>query len=274
MLVQLFSLHAPQVLARPWLHPVHPQSSENVICNKMVFSQDQRVLILEHYFSTRSYAECQNAFRNSFPDSVVPNKSTIQRLVERFHETGCIGEKRRSGRPSVLSNGSLEDIRARLLQSPRKSLRKLSQQTGMTCRSAQRATKRLRLHPYRVQVCHELKEIDKEKRMRYCRWFRQFVRNGVDVLEKVLSEASCVLKSSSNYWRFKTIHWSCHIEYFPRNFKESSAKHDDTCEYMLRRKWRSFSTFTVKYCKLFLNMFVYVINCFNKTRPTDCPFTP
>jgi hypothetical protein len=71
----------------------------------------------------------QNAFRNYFPDSVVPNKSTVQRLVERFRETGSIGEKRRFGRPSVLSNDSLEDIRARLLQSPRKSLRKLSQQT-------------------------------------------------------------------------------------------------------------------------------------------------
>jgi transposase len=58
--------------------------------------------------------------------TVVPNKSTIQRLVELFRETGSTGEKRRSGRPSVLSNDSLEDIRTRLLQSPRKSLRKLS----------------------------------------------------------------------------------------------------------------------------------------------------
>jgi hypothetical protein len=99
----------------------------------------------------------------SFPDSVVPNKSTIQRLVERFRETGSTGEKRRSGRPSVLSIDNLEDIRARLLQSPRKSLRKLSQQSGMAYGSVQRVTKRLKLHPYRVQVCHELKEIDKRK---------------------------------------------------------------------------------------------------------------
>jgi transposase len=101
--------------------------------------------------------------------------STTQSLVERFRETGSNGEKRRSGRPSVLSNDSLEDIRANLLQSPKKSLRKLSQQTGMTYGSVQRTKKRLKLHPYRVQVCHELKEIDKEKSMRYCRWFRQFV---------------------------------------------------------------------------------------------------
>jgi hypothetical protein len=70
----------------------------------MVFSQDQRVFVIEHYFSTRSYAEYQNAFRNSLPDSVVPNKSTIQRLIERFRETGSISEKRHSGRPSALSN--------------------------------------------------------------------------------------------------------------------------------------------------------------------------
>jgi transposase len=94
----------------------------------------------------------------SFPDSVVLNKSTIQRLIERFRKTGSIGEKRHSGRPFVLSNNSLEDIRARLLQSPRKALRKLSQQTGMTYGSVQRAAKRLKLHPYRVQVCHELKK--------------------------------------------------------------------------------------------------------------------
>jgi transposase len=56
----------------------------------------------------------QNVFGNSFP---------IQRLVERFRETGSIGEKRRSGRPSVLSNDTLEDIRARLLQALRKSLK-------------------------------------------------------------------------------------------------------------------------------------------------------
>jgi transposase len=77
----------------------------------------------------------------------VPNTSTIQRLVECFRETGSTGEKRCSDRPSVGSNDNLEDIRARLLQSTRKSLRKLSQQTGMTYGSVQRATKRLKLHP-------------------------------------------------------------------------------------------------------------------------------
>jgi transposase len=158
MLVQLF----PPTRHRCWrdldtiLYTV--SRVRTLFVTRRFYSQDQRVFILEHYFSTRSYAECQNAFRNSFPDSVVPNKSTIKRLVERFRETGSSCEKRRSGRPSVLSNDSLEDIRARLLESPRKSLRKLSQQTGMTYGSVQMTTKRLKLHPYRVILPHGFRD--------------------------------------------------------------------------------------------------------------------
>jgi hypothetical protein len=45
----------------------------------------------------------------------------------------------------------------------------------MTYGSVQRATKRLKLHPHRVQVCHELKEIDKDMTMVstiYTKWCR------------------------------------------------------------------------------------------------------
>jgi hypothetical protein len=45
----------------------------------------------------------------------------------------------------------------------------------------------------------------------------------------------------------KKKHCSCHIEYLTRNFKEISVKHGDSCELLIRRKWRSFSTFTVKF---------------------------
>jgi hypothetical protein len=83
----------------------------------------------------------------------------------------------------------------------------------MSYGSVQRATKRLKLHPYLVQVCHELKEIDKEKRMRYCRWFRQFVRNGVDILDnEFLSDATwfhlsgCVNSQNSRFWSSENPH--------------------------------------------------------------------
>jgi hypothetical protein len=51
---------------------------------RMSFSQVQRVFIVEHYLASRSYLNCQNEFRDTFPDSPEPNKSTIRHLVYRL----------------------------------------------------------------------------------------------------------------------------------------------------------------------------------------------
>jgi hypothetical protein len=55
-----------------------------------VFSQVQRVFIVEHYLATCSYLTCQNEFRDTFPYSPVPNKPALFRTVNRFHDTGTL----------------------------------------------------------------------------------------------------------------------------------------------------------------------------------------
>jgi transposase len=74
------------------------------------------------------------------------------RLVNRFRDTGSVQDRDRSGRPSVLSDDSLDDIRQTLLRSPLKSLRTLSHQSGLSY--GHEATKILKLH----YVVYELKE--------------------------------------------------------------------------------------------------------------------
>jgi hypothetical protein len=71
------------------LAPVR-QLSSNSRSARMSFSQVERVFIVEHYLVSRSYLTCQNEFRDTFPDSPVPNKSTISRLVNRFRNTGTL----------------------------------------------------------------------------------------------------------------------------------------------------------------------------------------
>jgi hypothetical protein len=85
------------------LAPVR-QLSSNSQSARMSFSQVQRVFIVEHYLASRSYLTCQNEFRDAFPDSPVPNKSIISRLVNRCRDTGSVQDRNRSGRPSVLSD--------------------------------------------------------------------------------------------------------------------------------------------------------------------------
>jgi hypothetical protein len=116
-------------------HVFPARASPSVVFNsrsiRMYFSQLQRVFIVEHYLPSPSYLTCQNEFRDTFIDSTVTNKSTISRLVNRFRDTGSVLDRNRSGRPSVTSDNSLNDIRQTLLRSPRKSLRKLSLQSGL-----------------------------------------------------------------------------------------------------------------------------------------------
>jgi hypothetical protein len=47
--------------------------------------------------------------------------------------------------------------------------------------SAHRATKQLKLRPYRFQAVHQLQQRDTAARIQYYHWFRRFLREGVHV---------------------------------------------------------------------------------------------
>ncbi|GFR31503.1 hypothetical protein TNCT_282851 [Trichonephila clavata] len=44
----------------------------------------KRSFSLEHYFRTSSYKTVKERYGKKFPDSVVPHKSTIKRIVDHF----------------------------------------------------------------------------------------------------------------------------------------------------------------------------------------------
>ncbi|KAI4459818.1 innexin [Holotrichia oblita] len=109
----------------------------------MPLTLDQEKFLLEAYFrsgerdpngqwkySTRS---CIDDLTTEFPDIDLDYESLsrhVLRTVERFRNTGSVAKGKSSGRRTVLNEEVVEDIRARLDQSPRKPLRQLAQQTG------------------------------------------------------------------------------------------------------------------------------------------------
>jgi transposase len=60
-----------------------------------------------HYFSSRSYARAADEFRREYPDSAVPNNSTITRIINRFQKCGSVSDRKRSGRPVILTEAKL-----------------------------------------------------------------------------------------------------------------------------------------------------------------------
>ncbi|KAJ8877415.1 hypothetical protein PR048_021869 [Dryococelus australis] len=76
----------------------------------MVFSQEQRVFIVEHYFASSSYARVADKFCLRYLGMAVPNNVMITRLINSFRESGLVADKKRSGRPAILTEAKLADV--------------------------------------------------------------------------------------------------------------------------------------------------------------------
>ena len=87
----------------------------------------------------------------------MPNPSTIRRQAKRFKETGSVKNRKVNRRRHVLTEETLEEIGERLEYTLQKSLKRLSQETGLSVSSVQRATKLLKLH-IRIVNIHTFKQ--------------------------------------------------------------------------------------------------------------------
>jgi hypothetical protein len=56
----------------------------------MVLTREQRIFAVKHNFCNESYALCQEAFKQAFPNDTVPNKTTIYRIITKFEDTGSV----------------------------------------------------------------------------------------------------------------------------------------------------------------------------------------
>jgi hypothetical protein len=64
----------------------------------------------------------QEQFPANFPETPVPHRNAVRRLVEKFRETGSVLDAERIGGPSKLNDKKLMDISDSMLRSPSKSL--------------------------------------------------------------------------------------------------------------------------------------------------------
>ena len=125
------------------------------ICDmpKQEFSLRERVYIHNTYMKSRkSCSEARRKFRVKFPGRPVPNPSTVRGLAKRFKGTGCVKNRNVNPQRHVLKEETLDDIGERLEHTLQKSLKHLSQETGVSVSSVLRATKSLKLHIRSVYI--------------------------------------------------------------------------------------------------------------------------
>jgi hypothetical protein len=144
----------------PWLLGRHwRQLRKSCAGANTMYSRAERVFILEHCLASKSSAAVREAFRNEYPDKEVPSKTTIHRLVTEFRNKGSVRDGKHVQRRTLLTGETLHNGEETLARSPQKSLWRLSDQ------SARRATKQLKLRPYRFQAVHQLQQRDTAERI-------------------------------------------------------------------------------------------------------------
>jgi hypothetical protein len=87
-----------------------------------------------------SVRKCQRKFwhTSKFHDERVPSRQTIHNLLNKLGTTGLLIDKKEKHKCQVLTEEKLDDTGARL--EPRKSLKHLAQETGVSKSNARMAT--------------------------------------------------------------------------------------------------------------------------------------
>jgi hypothetical protein len=138
------------------------------------------VFLIETYFAKKkSVKKCIRKFRLKFPEAPVPSQPYVNQLIRKWHSTASVLDKNKERKRIVLTEEKLMDIQARLQLSPRKSLRRLAQETDVAYTAARRATTLLGFRPYRIKKVHRIKQTDFNLRITFCNWLLRNVHDGI-----------------------------------------------------------------------------------------------
>ncbi len=98
-------------------------------------------------------------FGTKYPDHSHPNKTSIMRMLNRFH--GGIFENNTHNRSrSVLTVEKVSEIKSKFETNGQTSLRKMSAQVRGSRISVKRPTEMLNLNPHKVNVVQKLLPVD------------------------------------------------------------------------------------------------------------------
>jgi hypothetical protein len=168
---------------------------------------------VETYINMCSIKETREIFGSKFPGKGLSAARTIQALVKKWRVTGSVANAPIRRHYSVRTPEVTDDIRRRIMQSPKKSARKLSQQAHVNRTTCRRVLKSLDLKPYRVTAVQQVQEVDVVKQVNYCMWLLNSICAGLlDPFQYIMSDEAWfhlsghVNSQNTRYWSAENPH--------------------------------------------------------------------
>lgn len=175
-------------------------------------SKDERVEIILLCGVQQSFRDIAVSFNNKNPNRHVDH-STVRRLLTKFKDTGSVNDIHRCPSLSVSGDDNATYVLGVLQNSPKKSVRKLSQETNVSKSSIHRILQKHKFHPYKMQLSQELQPDDSDRRLEYCEWLLQrpfledFVENIMFSDEAIFYVSGKVNRHNFRYWSSENPKW-------------------------------------------------------------------
>lgn len=141
------------------------------MCDTSNYTIEQRIIastwVHERDVTGKSITDIKHDFMQRF-QRPCPGKMTLTRWAKKLFTTGCIKDKKRTGRQVIRKRRSQEIVQS-INDSPKKSIRKRSAELGIPRSTLHKHMKLdLKLHPYHPMCVNELSDQDLERRQACC----------------------------------------------------------------------------------------------------------
>lgn len=171
--------------------------------------QEQRIAAVRHYYQSGSNAaEASRRLSEEFRIHEVQGRN-IKSLVDKFERTGSVNDAPRSGRPvTATSDDKGEQLETSLIDSPQKSVRRLSRELEISRQSVHNLLRKRNLKPYIPRLFHALHDGDADRRLEFSEMFLDLMRDDTTLLDKIWWSDEACFKLNGHINRHNCTYWS------------------------------------------------------------------
>ncbi|KAJ8962552.1 hypothetical protein NQ318_000944 [Aromia moschata] len=207
----------------------------------------------------RTQQEVCRLFHEMHPDREPVSQSTVSRIERKYRELGHVRDAPRQGRPKINENVQ-QDVILSALENPHCTVRQVSRDLNIGKSSVSNIFKKVKYHPYRVRLIHELAEDDFDRRTEFCEYMMDHNNQNNGFIANILfsDEATFFLnghvnRQNTRYWSQENPHWmqEYHTQHPQKvnvwagsptsvDFFTSSRTKENALRYLLSRKTTEF----------------------------------
>lgn len=140
-------------------------------------NEERRVLCFLKIDNGLSFRKTAERFHQVFPHRPRPSPQGLLKMFRKFRATGSVFNRPKPGRPRSATNEEKEImVIASVYNKSQQSLKEIANETGGSVTSTWRILRRHKFHPYGMKLTQELSEDDYLKRLDFCEFMEQRIR--------------------------------------------------------------------------------------------------